>query len=159
MDLVLVPFLNCLTKLFLAFNEVSSVIRSYFFWPSSSSDEASSGVDKRFCIHRVNNFDVDCSYGEARKQSTVPLSGCSSTAYCEWTKQIYAYIRKGWLGRRDTILWQTGHFLLHYGGLAAPKAETHVENVADVDRAPRIQYLCLMSDRVYAIPEWAEALW
>ena len=24
----------------------------------------------------MNNFDVDCSYGEARKQSTVPLSGC-----------------------------------------------------------------------------------
>ena len=28
-----------------------------------------------------------------------------------------------------------------------------------LDRAPRIQYLCLMSDRVYSIPEWAEARW
>ena len=28
-----------------------------------------------------------------------------------------------------------------------------------LDRAPRIQYLCLISDRVYLIPEWAEVRW
>lgn len=80
---------------------------------------------------------MDCSYGEARKQSTVPFSGGSSAAHCEWTKQIYAYIRKGWLGRCDTILWQTGHFLLHYGGLAASTAETRVESVADIGPCSR----------------------
>ena len=132
MNPLLVPGVDCFSKLFLSLDKVASVIGAYFFRFSPSCDEPPQSVDEGLCIQGVNDFDMDCSNHKAGKQHTVPFYVASSTADCKRSKAVYSNVGERWFTGRDSVFWKTCHFLLEDRGLSSSAGEAGVDHVAYV---------------------------
>ena len=83
-NFLLIPAVDCfacakqstagISRKFLAFYEISSVVRTNFLRHSSSWHKSLQSINKRFRIQWIGNFDMYCSNWKARKYHTEPLN-------------------------------------------------------------------------------------